>query len=206
MYIPLEPDKYYHIYNHANGSENLFVNDGNYYFFLKRYAHFISPVVQTFAYCLMPNHFHLLIKINSEEKLANYFNSLDESNTNYSSPYEKLISKQFSNFFSSYTQAFNKQQHRMGSLFIKNFKRKYISDRDYLLKMVNYIHLNPVRHGFCESPRDWEFSSYNSLLSEQESDLVNKEVIMWFEDRENFICCNESLAADVEDELQIETL
>lgn len=206
MSIPLEADKYYHIYNHANGDDNLFVNDGNYHFFLKRYAHFIPAVVQTFAYCLMPNHFHFLIKIKSEEELANYFSSLDESGRKDTQAHEKLISKQFSNFFSSYTQAFNKQQRRMGSLFIKNFKRKHISDQNYLLKMVNYIHLNPVSHGFCESPRDWEFSSYNSLLSVQESGLVNKEVITWFEDRENFIHCHESSVADVEVELQIETL
>lgn len=60
---PLQPGFYYHIYNHANGSENLFLNDENYNFFLKRYTSYIMPVDDTFAYCLMPNHIHFLVRI-----------------------------------------------------------------------------------------------------------------------------------------------
>ena len=60
----------YHIYNHANGNDNLFRNEENYAYFLKRYAYFIHPIAKTYAYCLMPNHFHLLVKIRSEEGIA----------------------------------------------------------------------------------------------------------------------------------------
>lgn len=59
----LKPEQYYHIYNRANGSEKMFVNDGNYFFFLQRYHYYISPIAETFAYCLMPNHFHFLVKM-----------------------------------------------------------------------------------------------------------------------------------------------
>ncbi len=63
--IPLLPENYYHIYNHANGSDNLFLNSENYRYFLQRYATFINPIADTFAYCLMPNHIHFLIRIKS---------------------------------------------------------------------------------------------------------------------------------------------
>ncbi len=65
MKISLESDKYYH----ANGKEDLFLNDDNHHFFLKRYANFINPIADTFAYCLMPNHFHFAIRIKSEEEI-----------------------------------------------------------------------------------------------------------------------------------------
>lgn len=70
---PLNPGCIYHIYNRAIGSEKLFLNNENYSFFLKRYRHFISPVADTFCYCLMPNHFHFLVRIKSDIELVEYF-------------------------------------------------------------------------------------------------------------------------------------
>ena len=64
-----ESSKYYHIHHHANGFENIFKSEENYRFFLEKYKFYISPVANTLAYCLMPNHFHFLIKIKSEEEL-----------------------------------------------------------------------------------------------------------------------------------------
>jgi len=65
----LQPSRFYHIYNHANGSENIFRDAENYRFFLEKYELYISPVAETFAWCLMPNHFHLLIQIRDETTL-----------------------------------------------------------------------------------------------------------------------------------------
>ena len=70
MDVPLKPSKYYHIYNHANGFENIFISDENYRFFLVKFNLYISHIADTLAYCLMPNHFHLLIKIKNEEELS----------------------------------------------------------------------------------------------------------------------------------------
>ena len=66
---PLLPDYFYHIYNHANGDDNLFREQENYRFFLQQYAKYINPIADTYAYCLMPNHFHLLVKIKEEQDL-----------------------------------------------------------------------------------------------------------------------------------------
>ncbi|KAF5051718.1 hypothetical protein DSECCO2_416110 [anaerobic digester metagenome] len=65
----LEPDKYYHIYNHANGFENVFRCKENYLFFLQKYLFHLLPFFDTYAYCLMPNHFHLLIRVKSREEM-----------------------------------------------------------------------------------------------------------------------------------------
>src|SRR5690554_5163811 len=169
-------EKYYHIYNHANGDENLFREQKTYEYFLEKYKKHISPIAETIAWCLMPNHFHLLVKIKTEEEIVAAFSSANSSSTFPPSTFspstfpkfqtleklglEKLkrlekfkkletlegksnfLSKQFANFFSSYTQSFNKVYGRRGSLFLKNFKRKEIVDENYLLNLILYIHLN----------------------------------------------------------------
>ena len=69
----LVPEAVYHVYTHANGFENLFNSEENYRFFLKKYVHHIYPIAETYAYCLMPNHLHLMIRIRSEKKFWNIY-------------------------------------------------------------------------------------------------------------------------------------
>ncbi len=163
----LIPDTYYHIYNHANGDDNLFKEERNYSFFLNKYYQHINPIADTVAWCLMPNHFHLLIKIKNEEALLQTFPKFKTLVTLRAEEKERtlsnLLSKQFSNFFSSYTQAFNKTYKRRGSLFLKNFKRKEICTDEYLQTLILYIHLNPVKHGFINDINDWGWTSYNEF-------------------------------------------
>ena len=168
------PEKYYHIYNHAVGGDSLFIKKENYSFFLDKYKQYISPIADTFAYCLMPNNFHFALCIKNEEDLRT-LPKLDLA-----------ISKQFSNFFSSYTQAFNKQQNRPGTLFEKPFKRKQINSDKYFKQLIHYIHYNPVHHGFVNDLRGWKHSSFESYFSEKASLLKRDEVINWFGDKENF--------------------
>ena len=148
----MEPGQSYHIYNHANGIEQIFQDEENYRFFLKQYAKYLGGVVDTYAYCLMPNHFHLLVGVKLEDELKSTFPKFETL--------EKLISKQFANFFSSYTQSFNKVYSRRGSLFIKNFKRTPILDERQWQETFLYIHLNPVKHGFVKVHQDWKWSSW----------------------------------------------
>ncbi|HYK75332.1 MAG TPA: transposase [Daejeonella sp.] len=171
----MEPGKFYHIYSHANGSENLFRSVENYRFFLKRYSHFTSSIADTYAYCLMPNHLHFLIRIKEEKDLEETFGKFET--------FQKLewrISKQFSNLFSSYTQAYNKVFQRKGSLFIPNFKYKAVSSDAYLRTVLQYIHSNPVHHDFVNSIHDWPWSSYHTFLSQKPTSLKRNEVLDWF--------------------------
>lgn len=190
----LEPSKYYHIYNHANGSENLFRNDGNYHFFLKKYSFYISPIADTYAWCLMPNHFHLLVKIKEESELQLLYDKINQAKNpqGLASPIARqnlggLISQQFSNLFNSYTKSYNKVYKRRGSLFIPNFKRKGINSGNYLLNVIRYIHRNPIHHGFCKKPDDWAFTSYHSILNENPAFKTRNEIIGLFDSKENFI-------------------
>jgi REP element-mobilizing transposase RayT len=172
---PLVPDICFHIFNHANGFENFFKEAENYRFFLEKYQLHVYPIAETYAYCLMPNHFHLVVRIRKREVIENLIRNKNNSlvvNTskvqNFGSvtnhEIEKFLSKQFANLFSSYTQSFNKVYKRMGSLFIKNFKREPISDKTHFLNAIIYTHRNPIHHGFCKSFDEWPYSSYPGII------------------------------------------
>lgn len=172
-------EKYFHIYNHANGDDNLFREERNFHFFLEKYEQHIQPIADTIVWCLMPNHFHLLVKIKSEGEIASTFpkfRTLEklEARSNF-------LSKQFANFFSSYTQAFNKVYGRRGSLFMKNFKQCEIRDDDYLRNLVIYIHLNPVKRGFTKNVGDWKWTSYDNF-----PDTHPALFTLLFDNRENY--------------------
>jgi REP element-mobilizing transposase RayT len=178
----MEPGKYYHLYTHANGSENLFRADENFQYFLRRYQAFIPPVADTLAWCLMPNHLHLLVRIKREEAITSTFGKFQT--------FQKLeyrISKQFANLFSSYTQAYNKMYARRGSLFIPNFKRKEITSDNHLTTLIRYIHTNPIRHGFTQLPEQWPWSSYTAILTGNTDPLITNDSIKWFGNKEEFI-------------------
>jgi REP element-mobilizing transposase RayT len=180
---PLVAEEMYHIYNRAVGSENLFKSVRNYKYFLSKYDEYISLIADTFCYCLMPNHFHLLLRIKELNSLSRVLKINDAYSNNQ-------ISQQFSNLFNAYTKAYNKENGRLGSLFMKPFKRKQIKDEKYLKKVVHYIHYNPVKASIVEKPEDWKYSSYKSIIINKETKLNKQEVISWFDDIENFISCH----------------
>lgn len=177
----LIPEATYHVYNRANGSEKMFLSDENYHFFLRKYKQHIQPIAETFCYCLMPNHFHFMIRVREENELMRAFPKFETLER-----LDLALSKQFSNFFSSYTQAFNKQQNRRGSLFMKNYNRIQVSDQEQLINLVRYIHFNPIAAKLCSTPDTWKFSSYQSIISYKPSLIARNEVISWFDSLENF--------------------
>lgn len=152
--IKLEPEKVYHIYNRAHGSEKLFLNENHYYEFLQKYALYIPPIADTLAYCLLPNHFHIMVKL----KDPHFIEVPDFNEVSYSSK----ISKQFGKLFSSYSQWFNLKTERKGGLFMSGFKRKPVEDPFYFTELFGYIHTNPVKHGLVEDAMDWTFSSIHA--------------------------------------------
>ena len=164
----LLPNQCYHIYNHAVGQENLFKKPENYEYFWERWNKYISPYFTNYAYCLMPNHFHVLSKakavtetikhkIEQEEtrKGDAFLNGAVEINTFYES--------QFKRFFNSYTNAINKQEEkRHGGLFKAKFKRTLVSTQEDFLYFLQYIHHNPIHHGFTDDFLEWEYCSYHA--------------------------------------------
>ncbi len=176
----LQLDTYYHIYNHANASENLFRSENNFNYFLDKYHQHISTIAETYAYCLMPNHFHFLVKIKDGATILNLPKEYPLLNPQGFRNLEGFISQQFSNLFNAYTKAYNKMYARRGALFLHNFKRKEVSTESYFAQLIYYIHANPVHHGFSKNIADWKYSSYHSYISERETKVKRQLGLEWF--------------------------
>ncbi|QCE41077.1 oxygen-dependent coproporphyrinogen oxidase [Psychroserpens sp. NJDZ02] len=163
----IEQDQYYHIYNRGIDSGVIFKNNDNMSYFLDLLKKHLSTKVDIIAYCLMTNHFHLVVKIKSEEKIA---------------------SQAFSNLFNAYSEAYNKQNNRTGSLFERPFNRVKIKDEDYLKTLILYVHKNPEAHQVTKQFDTYAFSSFNEYLNDGKIISDNKKYILsLFNDTENFI-------------------
>lgn len=202
---PFEPGCFYHVYNHGNGSDDIFRCDENYEYFLEKYAEHMKSVAETYAWCLMPNHFHLAVRIKDEEELLEVFRSpkvqtrkVSKSLAGLDGPsgLPKLVSRKFGNFLNAYVKAFNKMHDRRGSLFLDNLKRKKVADEAYVTQLVLYIHNNHVKHGFVTNMYDWPHSSvllFTDDYDRQQSQSLKlleratrRQVIDWFGGKENF--------------------
>ena len=164
---PLLPENWYHIYNRGVNGESLFFEDKNFAFFLKLLTCHVLGVAEIYAYCLLRNHFHLLVRIR-----------------------EKAIKRPhlgFSHLFNGYAQSINRRYGRTGSLFERPFRRKLIDSEVYRTQLVFYIHNNPRHHGVCEDFRSYPDSSYKAMLSQAPTHLMRAEVLHWFEGRQGFI-------------------
>lgn len=174
----------YHIFNKAVGGELLFKTNSDYKYFLIKLERFLSPVARIYAYCLIPNHFHLLLKIKEPNDIAR-LNIISEDF------YSKYLTQVFGNFFNSYSKSFNKIHGRSGRLFIQPFKRILVEDEDYFIWLVNYIHRNPVHHDLVNELSDWNYSSFNSIVSNKKSFLDRDEVISFFDSIQDFVLYHE---------------
>jgi len=219
---PLNYGKFYHIYNKGVNSCDLFFEPTNYEHFLKLYDTYISPVADTYAWVLMKNHFHLLVRIKEEVEIGflsttapsvvqNPYGAIEKENPdggedkNQDYFHPKTLSgykttervkynpsHQFSHLFNAYAQAYNKRNGRTGSLFIHPFKRKLIEDIEYFKNTVIYIHNNPVHHRFTEHAMDYPWSSYLTCISVKPTHLQRDTVIGWFDSKANFIAAHEN--------------
>jgi putative transposase len=173
------PSQIYHIYNRGNNKQTLFFNRANYIFFLNKIRQHIRPHCEILNYCLMPNHFHLLIY--ADEKTIEPVQSVPPlevvARVKNTLPIKTKFSEAWRIALSSYTQAINKQEHRTGSLFTQNTKNKQVSDDwmslDYRHCCFSYIHQNPVMSNLVKNAEDWEFSSYRDYMALRNGTLCN---------------------------------
>jgi len=177
--IRIEPDKFYHIWNRGNNKENLFYSARNYEYFIRLYAEYLDPGVETYAFCLLPNHFHLLVRTKSFPTLVS---PMGETNKT-----KNPVSLAFQRFFTAYSQAINVQERRTGSLFQKPFKRLEVTSTRQLVNLVHYIHSNPQKHGIIEDFRQYPWSSYERVMRDKPSKLKKEEVLQWFSNKENYV-------------------
>jgi len=133
-------------------------------YFMRLLGKYLGDGSSLYAYCLMDNHFHLLLRVDLDGE---------------------LMTQSLSNLFNAYAKAFNKATGRTGSLFEKHFKRIRIDNENYLRQLIVYIHLNP-KHHFDIDFTGFKYSSYNSFLSYKETRLLRDDVIALFGDVDNF--------------------
>jgi len=154
---PFEPGRFYHVFNRGNEKKNIFFERENYLFFLRRLKAGVEKWgVSVLVYCLMPNHFHLLL----QEALAGGITNL-------------MLTMQ-----TSYAKAINKRYQRVGHLFQGTFKNILVDRNEYLIHLSRYIHINPVLAGLAHLPEDWEFSSYRNYVGLRNGKLPQKEIIL----------------------------
>ncbi len=158
---------YYHIYNRGAGKQKVFFNEGNYLYLLSLLKkHSVKWKIGIVSYCLMPNHYHLLVWQGGDVPVSKFVNST----------------------FISYTQAVNIQQQRSGTLFQGRFKHRRVEKQEYLLHLIRYIHANPVVAGIVERPEEWKFSDYSLWVADtQTSRKVNLHDQSDLNDTSNFI-------------------
>lgn len=182
--------EFFHIYNRGNNKEKIFQDEEDYKAFLlriglalgfeqKELAHPLLLIPNSriritnvnlgdfklHAFCLMPNHFHLLLEQNSDNKIS------------------KLVLK----FCTSFSMFVNKKYGRVGHIFQDCFKAVHVESDSQLMWTSTYIHMNPVKDKLVKYPEQYIWSSYNDYISDRRLPIVNTEfLISTFGNKNNF--------------------
>lgn len=191
---PLSEGNYYHIYNRGAGRSTVFFSNNNYSTFLKKYQFYLYIACETYCWCLLGNHFHLLVKIREYEEQENIFQKIKKmypAGTFYGDQYGSTkpfkASTQFSHLFNSYTKSVNLKNGRNGTLFESTFKRKRIVDENNFLNVACYIHRNPIHHNIAKSYNNYPYSSYKEFLNMNSTFIERENLLKRFGGRDNFI-------------------
>ena len=185
---PVTPNGVYHLFSRTVGDEQLFRTDENYRYFLEKLKQHTNDVCKIYTYSLLPNHFHLLVKIEDDSSIVQCFEVKKNKKFDFhTDSMPDFIMERFSNFLNGYTKAYNKMYARKGALFLDYLKRSKVNVGSDFAAFIFYIHKNAVHHGYTKSIGDWRFDSYRSILSESQSNLCRQEVIEFFGSKESFI-------------------
>jgi REP element-mobilizing transposase RayT len=153
----------YHVFNRGNNKQLIFFGPENYLYFLTKLDRYVAPCCDLLAWCLMPNHFHLLIHANINSTIVIKDWSFER----------QQFSQGIKQLLSSYTKAINKQEKRTGSLFQQKTKAVCTDRKDHALTAFHYIHQNPLRAGRVKKMEEWPHSSYLEYLGSRKS-ICNK--------------------------------
>ncbi len=186
---------YYHVFNRTNNGESLFRTYEHHLVFLNNFERLLSPFATLYCWCLLPNHFHFLVRIHSGSAIRKHLAEMPlETLTEHEKKFlhntvelGELIEQSFRRFFISYSMSFNRRLSRKGNLFYKPFKRVLIKDEDQLLQTVIYIHFNPVKHELTKNFSDYKWSSWHQFNVIPVEDEYVEEVFSWFNGKPGFL-------------------
>ena len=146
------PGYYYHIFNRGANKQEIFREKSNYLYvlqYIKQYSKEFD--LSIIAYCLMPNHYHILVRQNSDHPAY-------------------LLPQRV---FNRYTKAFNQSYSHSGTLFEGRYKCKVVEDDSYLIHLCKYIHINPIKAGLVTKPEDWDYSNYQEFIGLRNGSLFD---------------------------------
>ena len=148
----------YHVMLRGTNKQRIFHDDNDYMTFLeglRKYKDLCG--FQLFAYCLMPNHLHLLLREGKE-----------------SEPIDKIMRR----LGTWYVYRYNRRYERSGPLFEGRYKSEAVADDSYFLAVLRYIHRNPVKAAIAPSPAQYLFSSYASYMGEEADSLTDTQALL----------------------------
>ncbi len=151
--MKFEPGLYYHIYNRGADSDDAFYSEIDFEFFLDKLKYYLSLSVEVYAYCILKNHFHFLIKVLDKVEAENKTRAISESDFDsyYILPNSKKklfpVHTLISHWMNSYSKHFNSKYNRSGPVWDGRLNKRLIYSEEYLQNIICYIHRNPVHHG-----------------------------------------------------------
>ena len=173
--MKFSPDNLSHVYNQGNNHEVLFRNDEDYMIFLRMIRKYIHSNAEIIAWCLMPDHFHLLVYTDQRSCILKKQGGLEI----------EMLTDGIRKLLSGYARIYNKRYQRTGSLFRQKTKAKNasasewvvkrkLSLEDYCSNCFSYIHENPVAAGLVKWAADWPYSSCVDYAGRRKGTLCNK--------------------------------
>ncbi len=153
------PGNIYHVYNRGINKMPIFTGPDNYVYLLRKVKRLLTELpITVLAYCLIPNHYHFVLRQDSDIPISAFIQRL----------------------FQTYTQAFNKQQGRKGPLFEGRFRHVHVDRDEYVIHLCRYVHLNPVTAGLVSDPAEWPYSNYLEWIETRSGTLVDHAFVRQF--------------------------
>ena len=154
--VEFHKGNYYHVYNRGTNRQLIFRSNENYLFLLRRFGEALpGKWITVIAYCLMPNHYHFLLRQDGEVAISDLMQQT----------------------FNSYSKAFNKMYDRTGTLFEGPFKSIHVDKDNYLIHLCRYIHRNPLEANLVKDVQNWKYSNYLEWAGLRVGRLVDHDFV-----------------------------